>query len=248
MPFEYRLGKKPARFDEKLPRLSKHAAGLPPPPLWSNWWAGIESWEMLENDKLGCCAEAAVLHQILQISTYANPGHALKPTNWDAIHLYEGAAGYKPNDPSTDQGTYMAGPGGLLDYWLKTGVICDGVLNKAAAVLAITKPRVIEWKQAIATFGSILIGLQLPENVLSGDAPPFVWSNPTGPVAGGHAVLGVGYDSATAMFDLVSWGTHYKATEDFLLGTVDEVYTVYDAAFPTPAGSVAALAALGGEG
>lgn len=239
-PSKLRFGKREARHDHRVPRLSKHAPGLPAPPLQSNWYADIGAWEMLGNDLVGDCVEAAILHQILQITSYVSPGLAPLPTQAEALAFYSAATGYDPtktdadgNNP-TDQGSYVLGPGGVLDYWLKTGVVCGGVLNKPSAFMQITRPNPIEWMQAINTFGSVLLGIQLPEAIVSGDTVPDVWSTSSGPVAGGHEIIAVGYDSTVpteVRFNIISWGARYAATEDFLLAVVDEAVTVFDTAF-----------------
>ena len=232
MPVDVRLGKKPAVKDMRVPRFGTHAAGLSPPPPAANWYADVPDWGMLANDSVSCCFEAAVLHMILQMTSYVSPGHAPQPTDAEAIAFYSGATGYVPGDPATDQGTYLMGHGGGMEYWATTGVTCGGVLNRPTAILQLLAKDPVHWQQAIATFGSLMIGIQLPESVVSADEVPFVWDNPLGPFAGGHAVLLVGYQPTAlgTLWDLVSWGTLYRTTTPFLMATLDEAVCVYDKA------------------
>jgi hypothetical protein len=235
MPVDVCLGKKPAVKDMRVPRLSKLAAGLPPPPPSSNWYADVEAWQMLSNDQVGDCVDAAAMHIILQQMTYTMaPSKPLLPTDAEAIAVYSANTGYDPTNPSSDQGSYVLGPNGLMQYWLTHGITCGGILNKPTAFLQITRPNaVVEWQQAISLFGSLMIGMRLPDSIVSGDTVPYVWADPTGPIAGGHEILLVGYrpTSLGTVYDLVSWGQLYRATEDFLLNTVDEAVCVIDPAF-----------------
>lgn len=233
MPVGLCLGKKPALPDRRVPRLSKHGAGLPPPPPSANWWADVPVWGMLGNDSVGDCLDAAVLHMILMMTSYVSPGAAPMPTTEEAIALYSANTGYDPAIPGTDQGSYVLGPAGLMQYWLVHGVTCGGVLNKPTAFLQITQPNPVEWQQAVSLFGGLLIGMQIPEGILDADTVPFVWADTTGPIAGGHEVLLVGYQQTPdgVLYDLISWGEHYRATEAFLLPVVDEAVCVIDPAF-----------------
>jgi len=233
MPVGFHLGKRLPIMDRRVPRLSKHIGQMPPPPPSSNWYADVPVWGMLGNDEVGDCVDAAVLHMILQMTSYVSPASAPLPTTEEAIALYSANTGYDPAIPGTDQGSYVLGPSGLMQYWLTHGVTCGGVLNKPTAFLQITHPNPVEWQQAVALFGSVMIGMQLPARIVDGDTVPDVWADPTGPIAGGHEILLVGYEQTPigVIYDLVSWGEHYLATEDFLKNTMDEAVCVIDPAF-----------------
>lgn len=234
MPMDLRLGKLPARKDTRIPRMSRHGAVLPPPPASANWYAEVEDWGMLGNDQVGDCVEAAVMHAVLMMTSYAQaPDKPPMPTTAEALSFYEQATGYNPADPNTDQGSYVLGDGGVMDFWFKNGIMCGGILNKPTAFLQITRPHTVEWKQAISIFGNLLIGLNVPESLMEADTVPMLWSDPTGPSAGGHEILLVGYQSTRmgTLYDLISWGQHYRATENFLLSVYDEAVTVVDPAF-----------------
>lgn len=239
MPANVCLGKNPAIRDVRVPRFGAHAAGLPPPPAAANWYADVPEWGMLANDSIGCCVEAAVLHMILQMTSYVSPGHAPLPTEAEAVAFYSAATGYVPGNISTDQGSYVLGHGGVMEYWATTGVMCGGVLNRPTAFLQLRAKDPVHWQQAVATFGSLAIGIQLPESIVSGDDVPFVWDNPLGPSAGGHEVLLVGYQPTRdgILWDLVSWGTLYRTTTAFLMATLDEAVCVYDKAFMNALGT-----------
>lgn len=223
------LGKREARIDHRIPRFSA-VTSLPDPPPNANWYADVPLWGMLGNDDVGDCVIAAAMHQIMQLDAYRNPGDGLIPTTQEAVTAYSAVTGYVPGDANTDQGTYVLGQGGLIEYWSKTGLLCGGELNKPAAFCQITHKDPKQWQQAISTFGSLMIGMQLPQAIVAADDTPFVWDEYSGPVAGGHEVLLVGYETVagTVVYDLVSWGTMYRAAEEFLLNVVDETVCVYD--------------------
>ena len=238
-PSKFKLGKLPARHDARVPRMSKHAKGLAAPPPFANWYAAVERWEMLANGPdvdltpVGDCVVAAVMHSIYQERVYSGAGHARPPTGREALATYSAVGGYIPGDANTDQGLYMMGPGGMMDYWLKKGVMCGGAINTPAAFMAVTQPEPLEWQQAISVFGSLLIGIQLPESIVGAEEVPFIWNDTKGPIAGGHEVLLVGYQPSPDgnLYDLISWGAHYRATERFLFSRLDEAVAVVNSAF-----------------
>lgn len=259
MPVSVKLGKRPARHDPRVPHFSKHSAALPAPPTNSNWFADVGSWQMLANDQVGDCVCAAILHLILQQESYTlAPTKPVLPTDAEAIALYSAVTGYVPGNPATDQGTYMLGAGGAMSYWSTHGVTCGGTLNKPLAFLQVGNAT--EYKQAISLFSNLLIGIRLPQAIVAADEVPEVWCDFSGPIAGGHEIILVGYETLPSgvYYDLVSWGQLYRCTEEFLLGTVDEAVTVLNPAFMNaqglnPAGiNLAALqadmAALQSEG
>lgn len=227
MTHQFKLGKLPARHDARIPHLDTRAPSLPPPPPSADWYSGVTSWGMLGNDTVGDCVEAATLHLIQQMSTYA--GSPLAPTTAEALKFYEDAAGYNPADPNTDQGSYVMGPGGTMEFWAKLGVLCGGQLNKVAAYLQLRRGNMLQLRQGIHLFGGALVGLAFPEIIMSSGVPQ-VWSNFSGPVAGGHEVLVNGYESVGPVreYDLISWGQHYRATEAFLVHCMDEAVIAID--------------------
>ena len=226
----YKLGKLPARHDAHIPLLSSHDHTLPAPPLASNWNTEVADWKVLANNSVGDCTSAAVLHLVMQQSAFAKPGHGLVATDAEAIAFYSAVTGYNPADPNSDVGAYMMGPHSVIDAWTKSGIRCGGALNHPTAVLQVKTREPTQWRQAIHTFGALLIGLNLPENVVSGADVPFVWSDPSGPVAGGHEVLCCSYLTvgSEVLYEIISWGQVFRCTEAFLLGTLDEAITVYD--------------------
>lgn len=239
MPAPVRLGKREALHDPRIPRLSRHAATLARAPAASNWWATVSDWKVLGNDTCGDCVQAAMLHLIYQQASYTSPGLAPVPTEAEAVAFYSATTGYIPGNAATDQGTYVLGAQGAMARWFQDGVVCGGVKNHVTSFLQITRPEPEEWRVAISLFSNLLIGLQLPRSIVDGDTVPYDWADPTGPIAGGHEVLVVGYQTLPSgvYYDLISWGQHYVASEAFLLQVVDEAVTVLNPAFLNAVGA-----------
>lgn len=231
MVFSPKFGRNPARKDARLPHFSAVTA-LPQPPNIANWFADTPTWGDLGNSDVGDCVVAAAMHQIMQATSYVNPGHGLIGTAAEAIESYSAIGGYVPGNPMTDQGLTVLGVGGMVEYWAKNGLRCGGVLNRPQSVMQIEHPDSTHWKQAISIFGNLMLGVRLPENVVATPESPFVWDDPTGPVAGLHEIILVGYEvvAGRTTYDLVSWGALYRATEEFLLAAFDEAVVVYNRA------------------
>src|SRR5215469_12071834 len=113
-----KLGRKPARADD--PKLHLHAylnrAELPPLPNSTDWSVFVKTWPMLDNDKLGDCVPAVILHSA-QLAT-AIAANEYVPTDADAVALYEAIGGYVPGDPATDGGCVMFD---AMQYLVNTG-------------------------------------------------------------------------------------------------------------------------------
>lgn len=233
-----KCGKLPARHDHRIASLHQHQAALPPPPDSANWYANVPAWGMLANDQVGDCVEAAVMHQIYQNLCYTRPGEALAPTDVDTLGLYSAVTGYVPGNESTDQGTYVLGPGGMMEYWHTHGVSYGGRVDQVSAYLQVSTTRPVEWRQSISLFGSLLTGILVPTSIAESSVVPPVWSDASGDIAGGHEILLVGYETSPdgVLYDLVSWGNLYRATEAFLLAACDEMVVAYDPDFVNASG------------
>jgi hypothetical protein len=227
--FPYKFGKLAPIVDHRIPRMSIATMGtLPAPPPSANFYSAIPDWGMLENDDISDCVEAACLHSILQMSTYAAT-KTLIPTDAEAEAFYS-ATGWKKGDMTTDNGSYVLGSDGMLPYWHTNGIKCGGVLNKVSGFMQITRPNPVEWRQGIALFTGMLAGFQVPTSLMAATdgSVPFVWRDAKPPYEGGHEIWINGYNNYGGewLYDLVSWGAMYRASEDFLLECMDEAVVV----------------------
>ena len=222
---QIKLGKKAARFDPRTLKMAKYLGpSIDPPPASTDWLANVTSWPMYANDKLGDCVEAAGAHMVELWEKYTNSNKP-QPTNTDVLKAYEGAAGYIPGDPSTDNGTDMLT---FLKYWRNTGI--GG--HKILAFVSLKRGDLTELQQAIWLFGSAFIGVQLPVSVqsrnewtvpngLTGDYAPGSW--------GGHCIPVGAYSDlvpARTRNRVVTWGEVVTMSDYFYQIMSDEAYAV----------------------
>jgi hypothetical protein len=233
----YKTGKREAIADDRVPKFAAHFPETSdlmtvPIPDQVNWYAEVPEWMMLMNDTIGDCVIAAIMHVLMAVSSYVDKH--LIPTDNDAETTYSAITGYDPADSSTDQGTYMLGQNGAIQYWTTKGITIGGVTNKLDACLVLSKTNVSQWKRALMVFGNMLVGIQLPTGIVPEDGePPMLWDDPSGPVEGGHEILILGYmtlSNGVVLYVIISWGRIYHATENFLLAVIDEAVTIYDEA------------------
>lgn len=215
-----RLGKRAPRLPAGVPRLAKYAATLPAPPDAVSWSGKLATLGAMLNDSLGDCTCAAVGHAIQTWTSQAS-AEATVP---DAaiLSLYEAVGGYKPGQPSTDQGAVISD---VLAYWCKNPVAG----HAPPYGYAYAEPgNLTEVKDAIYWFGGCDIGLALPTSAQSQD----IWDVPPGGATGagepgswgGHSVFVVGYDAAG--LTCVTWGQLKRMTWAFWSTYCDEAWGV----------------------
>lgn len=197
---------RPARF--KGLALSNYCApaALPFPPVRA--WERPLEWGMLGNDKAGDCVIAWMLHQIMAWKAVADAGSPAYFAVSQAIQSYSDITGYKPSDPSTDNGT---DPNAALAYWKSNGLWG----HKIAGSVDLDVSNLDMLKGALNIFGGIGLSIQVPAYVMDVTAGGS-WSDKGGDksIIGEHQVLGIGYGRKG--FRLVSWGTTYTCDFDFL--------------------------------
>lgn len=216
-----RLGKLAPANDPRDLKLAAYVSPptLPEPPHHLYLSKPVPSWPMYLNDRLGDCAIADPAHAILMRSALA--GAPYVPTDDQVLAAYEAVGGYRPGDPSTDQGCNM---NAVMNYWRHTGIAGRQIAGYAAV-----NPRDNTMvKQALWLFGAVHLGLALP---LSAQAQVGqVWKcRGTGTAAGswgGHAVPVVDYDSQHLV--VVTWGQRQLMTWGFLHRYCDEAYVTLE--------------------
>lgn len=214
-----KLGKLPPKYLPRLPMLAAYTAALPPAPVAVDWSGGAQSWGSMLNNSLGDCTCAAVGHAI-QTWTRAN-GHISTISDAVVQTLYE-QFGYRPGDPSTDQGAVETA---VLGYWDSHPV--DGHALEGFVGL---QPREIrDIRDAVWLLGGVYIGLALPESAqgqVGGcwTVPQSGLSAGPGVVGGwgGHAVFVVAYDSRG--LTCVTWGKLQRMSWNFWWAYCDEAY------------------------
>lgn len=186
------------------------------PPASVNFYSSIAGGGMLGNDQYGDCVFAANGHMVEQ-QTAVGSGSEVAVSTADVLAEYSRVTGFNPNDPSTDNGAQVQD--GLNDL-RKNGVAGF----KIAAFAQINVSDMTTVKNAIAEFGSVDIGINLPNSAMdqfNAGQPWDVVANDGG-IDGGHCVLVCGYDSAYLY--LYTWGQLQRMTYAFWNAYVEEAW------------------------
>jgi hypothetical protein len=173
---------------------------LPAPPASTNYRANASAAlkTMLLNSDLGDCVIASGGHRIGLLTSAA--GNPFIYTDAQALKDYEAIGGYKPSDPSSDQGCDMVTNN---NYRVATGY-ADG--SKDLGWLAVDATNKTEIMQVIYLFENCDFGMPLPDAWISPfpSADGFVWDVAGAPDDNnGHCVPGVDY--TTNGVNIVSW-------------------------------------------
>jgi hypothetical protein len=216
-----KLGRKPAVFDPRTLRFGAYAtAQLPPPPASKDYGAKVKSWPMYDNDKYGDCTCAAAGHMIQNWT--ANAGTEVTPADASVLMFYEHFVG---SPPPPDEGCNMLA---VLKYWRSHGLGKDKIL----AFTILEAKNHLDVQNAIYLFGSIYIGVELPDFAVHGDMLTTPWAVPPGGPVGdaapnpqnGHCIPAVGYDGDG--LSVVTWGAVKTMSWDFYDAYAEEAYAV----------------------
>jgi len=228
-----KLGKAAATRD---PRFAALRSVLPqkslPVPASTNWRADMPpSVDMLGNDHAGCCVWATFLHYVQLAKLYSGQGLVV-PTEEECL----GPDGYGSTGyPAVDQGTVVAGPGGALEHWARTGVVCAGERNILSSVVTIDHRNLDAVARALS-IGPVLAGALLREADMQSD---WLWLPGDSPVVGGHFFQIIGHTTLSTgkrYFDVESWDSEFRFSDDWALQALDEAYMVLNPAFFGPSG------------
>jgi len=218
------LGKRAAKKDKRTLQLKDFLLKVTPPPA-ANWFKDQTSFGEMGNDVLGDCTCAAVGHAV-QIATLNTPDGEVTPADSAVLSLYENACGYVPGDPSTDQGGVIID---VLNYVRKN--LFD--THKLWAYADPDPADLAHVQQAIAVFGVVDIGLQLP--VTAQSQVGGIWdvvgdpnSDPNSQPGswGGHSVSCGAYSQVDDTITCVTWGALQKMTSKFWLAYCDEAHAL----------------------
>ena len=209
--------------DPSKPRLTRGAhlaaaAGDVPPMV--DWYSNITAWGSLGNDRYSDCVCAGECHALLALSTYA--GSEVRVDEADTITLWEQLSGFRPGTDAEP------GPGlvaqDALNAWRTQGIN----RHKADVFAAVDYTQSADVQAAIAMFGCVLVGFQVPHTAFGQFEAGQPWDvvNPDGGIDGGHLVILSGYDRAAGMYTAVSWGQTQLMSQAFLDRYVDECWAV----------------------
>lgn len=221
-----RLGKLPKREDPRTLKMARYVTPAPPapkPPTTADWIDKIPSWDMYGNDQYGDCVIAAMAH-IQNQAQFLTSGQFTDYTLEQILSMYSAIGGYVPGDgpggPS-DQGCDMLT---ALKYWKSSGFLG----SKITAYMEVDPQNATQVDQAIAQFGSLFIGVQLPAAVQSMTAwpvPPVSLTGDWEPASwGGHCIPPMDYSPGSKI--VVSWGGKLTMADPFFTAYCDEAYVV----------------------
>ena len=209
----FRLGKHPKKFDHRTLMLARYMPTLPMPPVAVDHASKLPSnIGMMGNDRYGDCTVAAAGHMVQSWTTYAERGTMTIPDS----QLISAYLSLSPND----EGAYMLD---VLNMWRNSGIGGE----KIEAFVEAGSADLIQAKLAIQYFGSLYIGVSLPDTNTFG---PWDVPNPTWPgnPYNGHAICLVAYDDAKKMFKVCTWGEVWDMSYGWFQKYNDESYAVLD--------------------
>lgn len=215
-----RLGKTAPKHNAKTLLFHNYlkSSAPPPPPAKAYYEYKIPGavWGMFGNDKYGCCTCAGPAHEIMNRT--AHSGKIVIPTNADVLGMYSVLSpGFDPNTDANDNGAAITD---ALNYMASTGLAGEKIDGWAA--IDYTNQTTVE--QGIYIFGSINIGVQLPNSAMDQTQAGQAWTvlADDGGIDGGHCIPVLGYGSEG--LTCVTWGALQQMTWDWFKTYCDEAY------------------------
>ena len=217
----FKRGKLPARPDAVQLKFGTYfrAGNLPPPPLRIGHPNLIKNWQTLANDRYGDCVWAGAAHETMMICADAITAVPVFNDS-NVLADYADATGFKPSDPSTDNGTDVQQ---AAAYRQKTGIVdASGKRHTIGIYTALRVGDLAEIAMATWLLGAVGIGVDLPSSADRQFSDGQLWDVVKGDVStGGHYIPCVGRNSA-GNFLFISWGRLQAATPAWIKTYMDE--------------------------
>jgi hypothetical protein len=173
----------------------------------------IKQWPMFGNDQYGDCTCAGAAH--MEECFAAQVGVPFTVADTDVFRMYE-ASGWKPSDPSTDQGWTLEA---AAEYLEKTGLQSK---PNIVAVANVSLTNLDEQQVALELFGGLYEGFEVPQSAVDQFQAGQPWSVvPGSPIVGGHCVTRPRNKLRVSGWH-VTWGSLQAATEEFEKTFFDE--------------------------
>jgi hypothetical protein len=219
----YQLGKNRPVVDDRTLRFATYVKPSPEsPPAAVSYGAKVHDWPMYYNDQYGDCTCAAAGHMIQNWTANAAAEVTVPPPS--VLSFYEHFVG---TPPPPDKGCDMLS---VLRYWRKAGI--DE--HKVLAFTSIDLQNQAQAQTACWLFGSIYIGVALPDFTVPPNVDPFTipWVVPPGGPVGnaapnpdnGHCIPAVSYDDDNLY--VVTWGEIKTMSWEFYNAYAIESYAV----------------------
>jgi hypothetical protein len=209
------LGKAPAAPQPADLKFSDFAATIQLPQTPSRFGHGnaYTDWKMLGNDRYGDCVWAGAAHEHMLLNKVVrNIDVPFDDTS--VLGDYSAATGFKPDDPSTDQGTNVHT---ALSYRRHTGIAdSNGSRHQIGAYVSLDPKNWQHLEQAAYIFGAVGIGVQFPESAMEQFNNGQPWDVVNGSqIEGGHYVPVVGSLGASHEVSVITWGKRQIMTKAF---------------------------------
>lgn len=225
--FTPRYGRKAPHPESTHPRM--HAASFLATgytgvvPATVDWFSGV-TFGMSLNDQIGDCTIADVAHAIGAFSKWGQGQEAMVP-DADVLTMYERVGGYRPGDPSTDNGCVIQD---VLNDWRKNGI--GSPVHKILAFFSVNYSDAAELKACTWLFGGCTLGVNFPRSAMAQFNAGVPWDydpNADNTIEGGHDVRLLGV-SASGNYYVVTWGRVQMMTSAWLNRFVEEAWAQAD--------------------
>ena len=169
--------------------------GATPPPASVDYSAKAAAAiaQMYLNDQLGDCVIAGKMHQ-LGIWSGNETGVPVLATDAEVKKQYRAICGPGDNGCNITD---------VLDYFKSSGLTAGGATYKIDGYVSVDWTNKTLVQAAIFLFGSLTVGLNLPNDWLN-TADGGIWDVTDSPIVGGHDVCAVGYDDTGVT--ICTWG------------------------------------------
>jgi len=207
----YKLGRLPAQRPAALADLQTYATGkLPTPPRSIN--PPTTSYPIDGNDRYGDCVMAGVAHLISAWDTEVKEPNAI-PTEQTIVEEYFKLTGGEDTGLSESE---------TLRTWHREGLFGE----KIAGYAPVSTTNLLEWHQAVAFFGGMMLGIECPQSAQEQFEAGEPWTYVEGsPVLGGHCVIALGYGPNGGLH-VATWGSIAVLEAAFLAHYLDEAWVV----------------------
>lgn len=171
---------------------------LPVPPASFDYASRVSDYPMALNDTYGDCTMAGVIHMLQLI--YAEVGETFEYPGDEAVKEE-----YFKLTGGADSGLVEHQ---VLQTWMKDGLFN----NKISAYAPVNIKNRNEMAAAIYLFGSVYLGVEMPENAeqqFENHQPWHIVGHPE-PPSGGHCVVATGCNRLG--MDIITWGSTESMT------------------------------------
>lgn len=188
----------------------------------------LQSVPVFGNDQYGNCVFASQGHAIITMERSASQREL--PVSTDQIlQEYADVTGFKPDDPSTDNGAYELDG---LNNWRTNGIGLekDGTPHKLHAYATVDWLKPNEVTLAHYVFGGLKVCAGLPLSAADQMRAGQDWTVTTGPRArwgslGGHSMYSHAFDVARGLA-VWTWGEEQWMGWDWIYEYVDECFAL----------------------